>query len=154
MFFIFINWLIELFYFPYIFHPAFANLVKIVEALFVHTQLNRYVFIIYINIVQRFKIYVFFNLNITTLILIKLIWLIILSNFYQVRLWKIYSYFIALLHKVTNFNKTKIVFILKCQVSINSFPFICQLLRYKWKNWFLIIISISHLGSGNILIKW
>ena len=79
--FIFIYRLIELLYLSCVFNSAFSYLIVVVEALFVHSQLHGYVFVVYQNIVQRFEINVFFNFHVAMLVLVKLIWLIILRDF-------------------------------------------------------------------------
>ena len=112
--FIFIYRLIELLDFSWVFHSTFGYLIVVVEALFVHSQLHGYVFVVYQNIVQRFEINVFFNFHVAMLVLVKLIWLVILRDFNQVWLWKIYSHFVTLLNKITNFYKAYIIFVLKC----------------------------------------
>lgn len=112
--FIFIYRLIELLDFFWVFHSTFGYLIVVVEALFVHSQLHGYVFVVYQNIVQRFEINVFFNFHVAMLVLVKLIWLVILRDFNQVWLWKIYSHFVTLLNKITNFYKAYIIFVLKC----------------------------------------
>ncbi len=112
--FIFIYRLIELLDFSWVFHSTFGYLIVVVEALFVHSQLHGYVFVVYQNIIQRFEINVFFNFHVAVLVLVKLIWLVILRDFNQVWLWKIYSHFVTLLNKITNFYKAYIIFVLKC----------------------------------------